>query len=186
MPHAAARFFSWLNRPAERRRRFAAQALLLVATIIAAGETISLVGRHWRLAIDVQKVPCMPARVSLVKMGHPGDVTRGDLVAYRTNRAGKYFSQEQMMGKRIAGIAGDTIVVRDLGLWINGQRVRDLELCRRKYLAEYCADRNETVPTGHVFLLADHPESFDSRYWGAIPAGQLVGRIVWPSFPTRE
>lgn len=181
MPHAVARFFNWPSRRADRR--FAARALLLVAAIVAAGEGVSWVGRFWRLCVDVQKTPCMPARVTLVKMGHPGPLARGDLVAYRTDQAGPYFSTDQIMGKRVAAMSGDRVTVSNLKLSINGKYARDLGLCRHKHLPQYCADRETVVPADHVFLLADHPDSFDSRYWGPIPEGQVIGRIVWPQLP---
>lgn len=157
-----------------------------MVAIVAAGEGVSWLGNHWRICVDLQEEPCLPARVTLVKMGRPDRLERGALVAYRTDRAGAYFPPSQIMGKRVAAVAGDRIAVRNLQLFLNDRAVGELGLCRRKYLAEYCADRDSVVAAGHVFLLADHPHSFDSRYWGSIPATQVIGRIVWPEIPERR
>jgi conjugative transfer signal peptidase TraF len=44
-----------------------------------------------------------------------------------------------------------------------------------------------TLEKGQVFVLADHPESFDSRYFGSLDANSIVGRAVllWPHRPAR-
>ena len=43
-----------------------------------------------------------------------------------------------------------------------------------------------TLKTGLIFVLADHPASFDSRYFGPLDANSIVGRAVllWPHRPT--
>lgn len=34
------------------------------------------------------------------------------------------------------------------------------------------------VPADHVFIVGDHPDSNDSRWFGPIPAGDVVGRVI--------
>jgi type IV secretory pathway protease TraF len=43
-----------------------------------------------------------------------------------------------------------------------------------------------TLKAGEIFLLAGHPASFDSRYFGALRTEHAVGRAVrlWPRRPT--
>lgn len=42
-----------------------------------------------------------------------------------------------------------------------------------------------TLEKGQIFVLADHPASFDSRYFGPLDANSIVGRAVllWPHRP---
>lgn len=164
-------------------RVFAVKALLLVAAIMLAGEGVRWVGMYYRIAIDLQYDPCLPARLLLVQMKVTGEIQRGDLVAYRTDRAGQYIDPDTLMGKRVAGVEGDRYAIRNQMLYLNGVVTRELALCRTKHLSHYCDDRSGVVPSGHVFLLADHPNSYDSRYWGPIPTDHLVGRIIWPDLP---
>jgi type IV secretory pathway protease TraF len=41
------------------------------------------------------------------------------------------------------------------------------------------------VEKGQIFVLADHPASFDSRYFGSLDANSIVGRavLVWSRRP---
>ena len=36
--------------------------------------------------------------------------------------------------------------------------------------------RDETVPAEAVWMMGGTPDSFDSRYWGALPMAQIRGR----------
>jgi signal peptidase I len=36
----------------------------------------------------------------------------------------------------------------------------------------------EIVPPGHVYLCGDGPRSYDSRSFGPLPTGSVVGRVI--------
>jgi signal peptidase I len=126
---------------------------------------------------------CLPARVVLVKVGRPSVFLRGDLLAYKTDRAMPYINDQHLMGKRLAGLPGDSYRVDHLNFYLNGRQVGELALCKAKYLPRYCDDRNGVVPPNAILMMAEHPNSFDGRYWGPIPQTQVVGTIVWPKIP---
>ncbi|AGA59113.1 signal peptidase I [Thermobacillus composti KWC4] len=85
--------------------------------------------------------------------------------------------------KRVIGVAGDTIEIRGGVLYVNGER-----------LAEPYADvaiagpdfGPLTVEPGKVFVMGDNRRSGaskDSRSFGTVPAGSLLGKaefILWP------
>ena len=82
--------------------------------------------------------------------------------------------------KRVVAVAGDRVRFR------RGRVVRNDRLERRRGIRT-CFDGDDTctarraitVPAGHVYVAGDNrPTSDDSRYWGAVPVGQILGRYV--------
>ena len=80
---------------------------------------------------------------------------------------------------RIVAVGGDRISLR------RGRVVRNGKLETRKHLRRCKLDqacdypRTITVPAGHVYILGDNRgASDDSRFWGAVPVAQVLGRYV--------
>lgn len=91
--------------------------------------------------------------------------------------------------KRIVGIPGDRIEIRDRVLYRNGQPVAEPYV--RPVDDSHFYGRNfgvTTVEAGNVFVLGDNRDnSKDSRDWGTIPINQLRGRaqFIWFSNSAR-
>jgi signal peptidase I len=86
--------------------------------------------------------------------------------------------------KRIIGVEGDTVEARDGVVYVNGEALDE------PYLPTYAFTEDfgpATVPAGEVFVMGDNrTDSVDSRSFGTIPEGEIVGRafmVMWP--PTR-
>jgi signal peptidase I len=87
--------------------------------------------------------------------------------------------------KRVVGVGGDHLLIRDGRVLRNGRRERDP-------YARACAGgpaqcdfpRPITVPRGFVFLMGDNRgDSDDSRFWGPVPEAWIVGKafaVYWP------
>lgn len=147
-----------------------------------------------RLAYDL-KIPLTD--VSLVRLGEP---QRDDIVTFSSPKDGT------RLIKRIVGLPGDTVAIRDNLLFINGQRAaysdpehvtesplpgRYLEATR--YVEQIDGERRRvqffplaassatygpvTVPAGQYFMMGDNRNnSEDSRYIGFVPRELLIGR----------
>jgi signal peptidase I len=114
-------------------------------------------------------------------------VARGDIVVFRS-------PQEPTLDvvKRCIGVPGDVIEIVKKELRINGQVVDDSAYVQHKDpltypdLPAYQPDHRDrdnmppyTVPAGHYFCLGDNRDhSYDSRYWGPLPAHLVKGRAV--------
>lgn len=89
--------------------------------------------------------------------------------------------------KRVIGLPGETISIKDCHIYINGQ------LLVEKYIAsEVCTNGSTYLPeggqitlsAGQYFVVGDNrPHSYDSRSWGPIIKKVITGRawvIYWP------
>ena len=80
---------------------------------------------------------------------------------------------------RVVAVGGDRISFRRGRVVRNGKRETRKNI--RKCLIHDACDfpRPITVPAGHVYVAGDNrPSSDDSRFWGAVPDAQVLGRYV--------
>ncbi len=114
------------------------------------------------------------------------DPRRGEIVVFDTppaveqagcGEAGSTFV------KRLIGLPGDRVRIarRDGSVSVNGRRLSEpYAVSAPRGLPA----RSWTVPAGEYFFLGDNrPSSCDSRVWGFVPRGNLVGPVMatyWP------
>jgi signal peptidase I len=82
--------------------------------------------------------------------------------------------------KRVIGLPGDMVEVKDNSVFINGERLDE------PYLPEVFMDDEPPIKVAddEVFVMGDNRSaSFDSRRFGPVPLDDLVGRAfvtIWP------
>ncbi len=103
-----------------------------------------------------------------------GEFRHGDIIVfhYPLNPAEDYI-------KRIIGVPGDTVVIKNQQVFINNQLIQE----------NYTSDPPDyngrwVVPKDLLFVLGDNRnQSSDSHSWGYVPLNLVVGRaevIYWP------
>jgi signal peptidase I len=104
---------------------------------------------------------------------------RGDVIVFKDPgvQAG---DPERDFIKRIIGLPGETVEVRDCSVFINGKALAEPYIKERP---NYTFGP-ETVPPNKYFVLGDNRNnSSDSHSWGMLPKGNIIGRawlIYWP------
>ncbi len=119
-------------------------------------------------------------RLIIDKLGYRfQDPRRGDIVVFSPTEQLRTQYTEAFI-KRIIGLPGETLEVRDGVVFVNGQALKE------KYIAEepQYTWGPETIPEDHFLVLGDNRNnSFDSHYWGFVPRDHIIGRAVvrfWP------
>ena len=94
--------------------------------------------------------------------------------------------------KRVVGLPGDKIEIRDNRILINGKPYVDKFGVYREQGSRAgnpaLKDRHSPikVPEGHFFVMGDDRDhSYDSRYWGFVPSDSIKGKafIIYWSWP---
>lgn len=138
-----------------------------------------------KMAYDI-RVPF--TQLSLVETGQP---ERGDIIIFESEALGK------RLVKRLIGLPGDIVEMRNNALFLNGQKMSYADLSENLTsldLVESIPGSHHTIrvartagrassfgpvkiPKGHYFALGDNRDnSADSRYFGFVPRKEIIGR----------
>ena len=86
----------------------------------------------------------------------------------------------RLVGKRIAGLPGDLLEVKNDVLYINHQKVAALnpEYIKKLRRVSGGFDRTEVIPSERLLVLGADDYSYDGRYWGTLSYKSIVGAIT--------
>jgi len=185
-----------------RRRSFIAElpGLLLTALVIAVVIKTFLLQPFWIPSESMLPTIEVNDRVMVNKLAYRfGEPQRGDVVVFRDPReeqieesipeavirsvleaVGIRTRGDEDLIKRVVGLPGETIEVRDNHVLVNGAPIEEA------YLPEVFMPDEPPITVGpdEVFVMGDNRNaSFDSRRFGAIPLDDLVGEAfvtIWP------
>lgn len=148
-----------------------AQTLVLAAILYF---MIDFVVARVRVENISMKPTLEPGEFLLVnKMAYKlGEMNRGDIVIF-------HHSEEEDYIKRLIGLPGDKVEIRD-----NVVKVNDLVLDEPYLVAPPHYNGTWEVPAGSIFVLGDNRnQSSNSHSWGFVSMEKLIGKalaIYWP------
>jgi signal peptidase I len=197
----------WRGTARRRRNAFVptlAAAVIAIAVSAAANLAVPFAWRSFYTASTSMVPTLLPGEMFLVDIRPMANLPpRGAVVAFSLPA-----QPDTVLVKRLVGLPGDTIALRDGHLTVNGEMAerrpdgtfeldgralpRFVETLPHGPSYGVIATGQEprlnsmapvAVPSGHVFVVGDSRDnSLDSRTFGTVPAAFLIGRvytIVW-------
>jgi len=112
-----------------------------------------------------------------------GNPKLGDVVVFKAPP-----DPEKDYIKRVIGVAGDNVMVKDGNVYLNNQLLDEGKFLAsdiKSYAGAFLKEGEPvTVPPGEYFVMGDNRSySSDSREWGFVPQANLIGEsflVYWP------
>jgi signal peptidase I len=110
------------------------------------------------------------------------DPKRGEIVVFETPATANACGESGTFVKRIVGLPGEVLSIRDGVVYVNGVRLEE------SYVEPALRDDQtktwKPIPEDEYFVMGDNrAASCDSRVWGTVPRDDLIGPIFltyWP------
>jgi len=104
---------------------------------------------------------------------------RGDVAVFHPPKT--YPGNKEDLIKRVIGIEGDIIKIKDNKLYRNGVEMKEAFIRGERPMGDF---PEHQVPPGHVLMMGDNRnDSWDSRFWGDVPVENFVGKAEFVFFP---
>lgn len=119
---------------------------------------------------------------------------RGDIVVFSPTDELQKEQYHDAFIKRVIGLPGETVELRDGKVYINNKPLEEesylganqrtvIDVCTSGQQPAFLA-KSQTIPPNSYLVLGDNRNSsYDSRCWGVVPQGNIIGRAVirfWP------
>lgn len=108
---------------------------------------------------------------------HFSEYKRGDVIVFEPPTGFSEDGRDIPFIKRVIGVAGDTVEVKDGAVWVNGVKLVEPYVYDGQATTPITGTTVWQVPKDSLFVLGDHREaSQDSRVFGPIAKSSVIGR----------
>lgn len=108
---------------------------------------------------------------------------RGDIIIFRVPK-NEFQPDKPIYIKRVVGLPGEKVEIRNSRLYINGKRVTDPPIFKYLKYTNSFGFRQAVVPEGEVYVFGDNSFiSADSRKWGGVPIENIKGKAFFRYYP---
>ena len=172
----------------ESRKHFWVEARLLLRDLAIALMIAALVVVFVVQPVKVEGTSMLPRlhdgeRIFVNKMVYYGlpEIDRGDIVVFWYPN-----DPEKSYIKRVIGLPGETVQLRDGHIWINGREIAEPYLDPQRNVTQ------GNLPPVHVkphyfFVMGDNRDnSSDSREWGLVPEKYIYGKALFRYWPLAD
>ena len=167
----------------ERRRGGLLRTLLEIVIIVAAAFAIAMLVQAFLLKpFTVHQESMEPTllegdRILLSRLTyHFREPKVGDVVVFDSP-----LNESEDLVKRVVGVTGDRVGVKDGDLFVNGVAIPEPYLASQDFAGSL---PEQIVPEGHVFVMGDNRDvSGDSRSFGPVSMERIIGEALctyWP------
>lgn len=168
----------------------------LYAVVLDLAETLAIAGAIFAIIYFFLFKPFQVNGQSMYPTYHNGEYVLTNLIALRFGKIERGTvvvfnappNQEKDYIKRIIGVAGDRVSLREGFVYLDGEKLDESAYLPdgvRTYGGQFLRDGEEvTIPLNNYFVMGDNrPNSSDSREWGFVPREKLIGIsmiVYWP------
>jgi signal peptidase I len=173
----------------QRSRRVASSWLIVivVAGALAVGLRLFVLQTFYVPSASMEPTLQVGDRMLVLKIGYTID--RGSILVFRQPPNDTSDTTHEDLVKRVIGLPGETIWSEGNTVYIDGKPLAEPWLPTGTALGPPPI-RKQTIPRGDYFMMGDNrTDSFDSRDWGVLPRGLVVGEVLvviwrhgWPVF----
>jgi signal peptidase I len=172
------------------------QAFLVKPYRIPSGSMLPTVRINQRVLVDRLAMDFSSPHVGNIVVFHPprnyddgcanpneGENASGQFAGSACQVAWKQPSSQTFI-KRVVGLPGDHLSIRNGHVIRNGKRERDAYIVQCDGDAACSFPQTINVPRGEYYMMGDNrPDSEDSRFWGPVPRAWIIGKAFltyWP------
>ena len=112
-----------------------------------------------------------------------GTINRGDIIVFKAPPRFAVACKDNVtdLVKRVIALPGQTIYSKGNTIYINGSPIKQ-PWTHTEPLGPTIT--KQTIPARQYFVVGDNQsDSCDSRYWGTVPRGNIIGKAVFRMWP---